>query len=162
MQDFVYEQFDAGFAWKDTEWLLGEWNRPAVIKGVVRPDDARQAVDLGLDAVMVSNHGGRQLDRLPAPVQVLESIVDAIGTDAEVIFDGGVRRGTDIPIGLALGAKAVGFGRPFLYGLVAAGDAGAFRAMEMLRDELQRDLVLLGTQRVSEIDRSHVKHRQGR
>jgi len=157
LQDFVYEQFDAGFNWRDAEWLLGEWNGPAVIKGVVRPDDARRAVDLGFNAVMVSNHGGRQLDRSPAPVHVLESIVDAVGPDAEVILDGGVRRGTDILIALALGARAVGFARPFLYGLAAAGEAGARRAMDILTNELRRDMVLLGTDRVSKIERSLVR-----
>ena len=157
LQDFVDEQFDAGFNWRDAEWLLGEWNGPAVIKGVVRPDDARRAVDLGFNAVMVSNHGGRQLDRSPAPVHVLESIVDAVGPDAEVILDGGVRRGTDILIALALGARAVGFARPFLYGLAAAGEAGARRAMDILTNELRRDMVLLGTDRVSKIKRSLVR-----
>ena len=157
LQDFVYEQFDAGFNWRDAEWLLGEWNGPAVIKGVVRPDDARRAVDLGFNAVMVSNHGGRQLDRSPAPVHVLESIVDAVGPDAEVILDGGVRRGTDILIALALGARAVGFARPFLYGLAAAGEAGARRAMDILTNELRRDMVLLGTDRISKIERSLVR-----
>lgn len=157
LQDFVCEQFDAGFNWRDAEWLLGEWNGPAVIKGVVRPDDARRAVDLGFNAVMVSNHGGRQLDRSPAPVHVLESIVDAVGPDAEVILDGGVRRGTDILIALALGARAVGFARPFLYGLAAAGEAGARRAMDILTNELRRDMVLLGTDRVSKIKRSLVR-----
>ncbi len=161
LQDFVFEQFDGGFNWKDAEWLLGEWNGPAVIKGVVRPDDARQAVDLGFNAVMVSNHGGRQLDRSPAPVHVLESIVDAVGADAEVILDGGVRRGTDILIALALGANAVGFARPYLYGLAAAGEAGACRAMEILTNELRRDMVLLGTDRVAKVDRSLVNRRQG-
>ncbi len=159
LQDFVAEQFDAGFNWRDAEWLLGEWNGPAVIKGVVRADDARQAVDLGFNAVMVSNHGGRQLDRSAAPLDVLEPIVDAVGADAEVILDGGVRRGTDILIALALGAKAVGFARPYLYGLAAAGEAGACRAMEILTNELRRDMVLLGTDRVSEINCSHVKRR---
>ena len=159
LQDFVYEQFDAGFNWRDAEWLLGEWNGPAVIKGVVRPDDARRAVDLGFNAVMVSNHGGRQLDRSPAPVHVLESIVDAVGSDAEVILDGGVRRGTDILIALALGARAVGFARPFLYGLAAAGEAGARRAMDILTNELRRDMVLLGTDRISKIKRSLVRLR---
>ncbi len=162
LQDFVYEQFDAGFNWRDAEWLLGEWNGPAVIKGVVRPDDARQAVDLGFDAVMVSNHGGRQLDRSPAPVHVLESIVDAIGADAEVILDGGVRRGTDILIALALGAKAVGFARPFLYGLAAAGEAGANRAMHILTNELRRDMVLLGIDRIGNVNRSLVERRTER
>ena len=126
-------------------------------KGVVRPDDARRAVDLGFNAVMVSNHGGRQLDRSPAPVHVLESIVDAVGLDAEVILDGGVRRGTDILIALALGARAVGFARPFLYGLAAAGEAGARRAMDILTNELRRDMVLLGTDRISKIKRSLVR-----
>lgn len=161
LQDFVYEQFDAGFNWKDAEWLLGEWNGPAVIKGVVRPDDARQAVDLGFNAVMVSNHGGRQLDRSPAPVDVLESIVDAVGADAEVILDGGVRRGTDILVAFALGAKAVGFARPYLYGLAAAGEAGACRAMEIMSNELRRDMVLLGATTLADIDRSMVMSRRG-
>ena len=161
LQEFVAKQFDAGFNWRDAEWLLGEWNGPAVIKGVVRPDDARQAVDLGFNAVMVSNHGGRQLDRSPAPIDQLEAIVDAVGADAEVILDGGVRRGTDILIALALGAKAVGFARPYLYGLAAAGEAGACRAMEILTNELRRDMVLLGTDRISKIDRSLVRRRPG-
>ncbi len=161
LQDFVYKQFDAGFNWRDAEWLLNEWNGPAVIKGVVRPDDARKAVDLGFNAVMVSNHGGRQLDRSPAPVDVLEPIVDAVGADAEVILDGGVRRGTDILIALALGAKAVGFARPYLYGLAAAGEAGACRAMEIMSNELRRDMVLLGAKTLADIDRSTVTSRRG-
>ncbi len=156
LQAFVAEQFDAGFSWKDAEWLLGEWDGPAVIKGLVRPDDARRAVALGFKAVMVSNHGGRQLDRSPAPVNVLEAIVDAVGSNADVILDGGVRRGTDILIALALGAKAVGFARPFLYGLAAGGEAGAIRAVEILTTELRRDMVLLGVQTVGEIERSMV------
>lgn len=161
LQDFVYEQFDAGFSWKDAEWLLGEWNGPSVIKGVVRADDARRAVDLGFDAVMVSNHGGRQLDRSPAPVDVLAEIVDQVGTDAEVILDGGVRRATDILIALALGAKAVGFARPFLYGLAAAGEAGAQCAMEIFAAELRRDMVLLGVESLDDIDRSMVRRLRG-
>jgi L-lactate dehydrogenase (cytochrome) len=156
LQAFVAEQFDAGFSWKDAEWLLGEWDGPAVIKGVVRPDDAKRAVALGFNAVMVSNHGGRQLDRSPAPVNVLEAIVDAVGSNADVILDGGVRRGTDILIALGLGAKAVGFARPFLYGLAAGGEAGAIRAVEILTAELRRDMVLLGVPSVAEIERSMV------
>ena len=156
LQAFVAEQFDAGFSWKDAEWLLGEWDGAAVIKGLVRPDDARRAVALGFKAVMVSNHGGRQLDRSPAPVNVLEAIVDAVGSNADVILDGGVRRGTDILIALALGAKAVGFARPFLYGLAAGGEAGTIRTVEVLTTELRRDMVLLGVQTVGEIERSIV------
>ncbi len=156
LQAFVAEQFDASFSWKDAEWLLSEWDGPSVIKGVVRSDDARRAVALGFKAVMVSNHGGRQLDRSPAPVNVLEAIVDAVGSNADVILDGGIRRGTDILIALALGAKAVGFARPFLYGLAAGGEAGAIRAVEILTTELRRDMVLLGVQSVGEIERSMV------
>ncbi len=106
--------------------------------------------------VMVSNHGGRQLDRSPAPVDVLAATVDAVGSNADVILDGGVRRGTDILIALALGAKAVGFARPFLYGLAAGGETGAIRAMEIMAAELRRDMVLLGVQSVAEIERSMV------
>jgi L-lactate dehydrogenase (cytochrome) len=156
LQAFVAEQFDASFSWKDAEWLLGEWDGSAVIKGVVRPDDASRAVALGFKAVMVSNHGGRQLDRSPAPVNVLEAIVDAVGSNADVILDGGVRRGTDILIALALGAKAVSFARPFLYGLAAGGEAGAIRSVEILTAELRRDMVLLGVQSIGEIERSMV------
>jgi isopentenyl diphosphate isomerase/L-lactate dehydrogenase-like FMN-dependent dehydrogenase len=105
---------------------------------------------------MVSNHGGRQLDRSPAPVDVLEAVVDAVGSNADVILDGGVRRGTDILIALALGAKAVGFARPFLYGLAAGGEAGAIRAVEILTAELRRDMVLLGVQSAGEVERSMV------
>lgn len=156
LQSFVAEQFDASFNWQDAEWLLGEWSGPAVIKGVMRPDDAKHAVELGFKAVMVSNHGGRQLDRSPAPISVLAPIVDVIGSDVDVILDGGIRRGTDILIALALGAKAVGFARPFLYGLAAGGEAGAVRAVDILTAELRRDMILLGAGSVSTIERSMV------
>lgn len=151
---FVAEQFHAGFTWKDAEWLLGEWNGPAVIKGVVRPDDARHAVDIGFDAVMVSNHGGRQLDYSPAPIDALADVVQAVGSDAEVILDGGIRRGTDMLKALALGAKATSFARPYLYGLAAGGEAGVDKALDILTDEFQRDLALLGIRDVSSVDAS--------
>jgi L-lactate dehydrogenase (cytochrome) len=157
LKKFVDEQFHAGFSWKDAEWLLGEWNGPAVIKGVVRADDARRAVDLGFDAVMVSNHGGRQLDHSPAPIDVLDDIVQEVGTDAEVILDGGVRRGTDVLKALALGAKAVSFARPYLYGLAAGGEEGVARALAILMDEIRRDMALLGTRSIDEIDNSFVR-----
>lgn len=156
---FVADQLHAGFDWRSAEWLLGEWNGPAVIKGVVRADDARRAVALGFRAVMVSNHGGRQLDHSPAPIDVLEPIVDAVGADAEVILDGGVRRGTDILKALALGARAVSFARPYLYGLAAGGEAGVRRALEILSTAVRRDMALLGVRSVREIDRSLVVRR---
>ena len=157
---FVEEQLNAGFNWRDAEWLLGEWNGPAVIKGVVRDDDAKKAVSMGFNAVSISNHGGRQLDRSPAPIQVVEEIVDAVGADAEVIVDGGVRRGSDMLIALSLGAKAVSFARPYLYGLAAGGEAGVARALAILNDGLRRDMALAGIRSIAEIDRGLVRARQ--
>ena len=157
LAQFVAEQLYAGFSWQDAEWLLGEWNGPSVIKGVVRADDARRAVDLGFNAVSVSNHGGRQLDFSPAPVSVLPSIMDAVGHDAEVILDGGVRRGTDVLKALALGAQAVSFARPYLYGLAAGGEAGVQRALTILGDAVARDMALLGVRNVAEINQTFIK-----
>lgn len=148
---FVESQLHPSFSWADAEWLLGEWSGPAVIKGVVRADDARQAVATGFDAIMVSNHGGRQLERSIAPLHALPAVVDAVGADAEVILDGGVRRGIDILTALALGARAVSFGRPYLYGLAAAGYPGVRRALEILHADLQRDMVLLGVTSVDQV-----------
>lgn len=156
---FVAEQLHAGFNWQDTEWLLGEWNGPAIIKGVVRPDDARRAVDLGFDAISISNHGGRQLDHSPAPIHALRSIRQAVGDDAEVYVDGGIRRGTDILKALALGANAVSFARPYLYGLAADGDAGARRALTLMAEAFRRDMALAGVTSIAEIDESFVRER---
>lgn len=157
LADFVAQQLHAGFSWKDAEWLLGEWNGSSAIKGVVRVDDARRAVEAGFNGVIVSNHGGRQLDFSPAPMDVLEEIVDAVGADAEVILDGGVRRGTDILKALAMGAKAVSFARPYLYGLAAGGEAGVRRALDIITQLLRRDMALLGVSAIADIDRSYVR-----
>ena len=160
LNDFVAQQLHAGFNWKDAEWLLGEWNGPAIIKGVVRADDARRAVNLGFNAVSISNHGGRQLDYSPAPIDVLSEIVDAIGDDAEVILDGGIRRGTDVLKALALGAKAVSFARPYLYGLAAGGYEGVSRALDIMRDSVERDMALLGVRNIAEINTSMIRSRR--
>lgn len=151
LNQFVAEQLHAGFDWKDAEWLLGEWNGPAMIKGVVRPDDARRAVDLGFQGVIVSNHGGRQLDHSVPPLRALPAIVDRIGGDAEVVLDGGVRRGTDVLKALALGARAVSFARPYLYGLAAAGEVGVRAAIGHLADAVRRDMALVGARSIAEI-----------
>lgn len=148
---FVAEQLSAAFSWPDAEWLLGEWNGPAVIKGVVRPDDALRAVSTGFGAIAISNHGGRQLDSSPAPLTALPLIRDAVGHDAELILDGGIRRGTDIIKALALGADAVSFARPYLYGLAAAGGAGARAAVQMMADSLRRDMILAGIGQLADI-----------
>jgi L-lactate dehydrogenase (cytochrome) len=157
---FVAEQLNAGFTWRDAEWLLGEWNGSSMIKGIVRADDATRAVSSGFSAIQVSQHGARQLDHSPAPIDVLESIVNAVGDRAEVILDGGVRHGTSILTALALGARAVSFARPYLYGLAAGGLAGVRRAFAILGTDLRRDMALLGARKVSEIDRSCVRFRR--
>lgn len=157
---FVAEQLHAGFNWQDTEWLLGEWNGPAIIKGVVRPDDARRAVDLGFDAISISNHGGRQLDYSPAPIHALRAVRQVVGSDAEVYVDGGIRRGTDMLKALALGADAVSFARPYLYGLAAAGEAGARRALTLMSDAIRRDMALGGVASLRELDESFIRDRR--
>jgi len=130
---------------------------PLVIKGILTAEDAALAVDHGAAAVVVSNHGGRQLDRAPATIDVLEEVVSAVAGRAEVYIDGGVRRGADVLIALALGARGVLIGRPFLWALAAAGEAGVTRAFELLTSEITTDMALLGTPRVADITRAHVQ-----
>merc|ERR1719445_1529636 len=148
---FVNSQIAPEFDWKDAEWLLGEWNGPSAIKGVVRPDDAKKAVETGFTTMWVSNHGARQLDTSPATIDVLPSIRQAVGPDVEIILDGGVQRGTDIAKALALGADAVGVGKPYLYGLAAGGAEGVIKALDILRIELDRAMGLLGVANVDEL-----------
>lgn len=148
------EQYDFSLDWKDLDWVRSVWRGKLAIKGVLTPDDARLAVEHGAQAVIVSNHGGRQLDGAPSAVAALPPIVDELQGRAEVILDGGVRRGTDILKAVALGARACMAGRPFLYGLAAAGEQGAARALEIFRSELDVSLALLGRPRVSELDES--------
>jgi isopentenyl diphosphate isomerase/L-lactate dehydrogenase-like FMN-dependent dehydrogenase len=142
---FVNSQLSPEFDWKDAEWLLGEWNGPAAVKGVVRPEDAVKAVETGFSTMWVSNHGARQLETSPATIDVLPSIRKAVGPDVEIIMDGGVQRGTDICKALALGADAVGVGKPYLWGLAAGGTEGVNKAYEILKVELDRAMGLLGT-----------------
>jgi L-lactate dehydrogenase (cytochrome) len=130
------------------------------VKGILTVDDAKRAVDIGATAVIVSNHGGRQLDHVPAPIEVLPEIVEAVGDRVEVILDGGVRRGTDVIKALALGAKACMTGRCYLFGLGAGGEAGVDRALQLLKAEINRDMALLGTRNVNEIGRHHVRYRR--
>lgn len=140
----------------DVEWLRARWPRALVVKGVVRGDDARRAVDLGADGIVVSNHGGRQLDTVRATIRALPEVVAEVGADAEVFVDGGFRRGTDIVKALALGARAVLVGKAFLYGLAVGGQAGVERVLEILRSEFDLSLALLGARTVADLDRSSV------
>src|SRR6266498_2122366 len=142
--------------WEDLKWIRAAWNGPVVIKGVHTREDALRAVDEGADALVVSNHGGRQLDRVAPSLEVLPEIVASVGDRIEVLLDGGVRRGSDIVKALCLGARGVMVGRAYAYGLGAAGNAGVARAIEILRADLIRTLKLLGCPSIAALDRSYV------
>jgi 4-hydroxymandelate oxidase len=142
---------DPTLTWADVAWLRSITRLPLVIKGLVRPDDALRAVDCGVTGIMVSNHGGRQLDTAPATIDVLPAIVEAVGTHAEVLLDGGVRRGIDVIKAVALGARAVAIGRPALWGLAAGSQAGLERVLELLRDEIDLAMALCGCTSTAEI-----------
>jgi L-lactate dehydrogenase (cytochrome) len=143
-------------SWTDLRWIREAWSGPIVIKGVHTGEDARRAVDVGADALVVSNHGGRQLDGVAATLRVLPEIVNAVSGQIEVLLDGGVRRGSDIAKALCLGARAVLVGRAYAYGLAAAGGSGVARAIDILRTDLIRTLKLLGCESVSALNRSYV------
>lgn len=150
---FVNAQFSRRVTWEDARWLRETWGGKFAVKGLSTPDDARRAIGIGADAVWVSNHGGRQLDTAPPSIDTLPAIADAVRGDAQIIFDGGIRRGTDIIKALALGANAVAIGRAYLWGLAAAGERGVARAIALLEEELKRDMMLLGRTRVSQLTR---------
>jgi isopentenyl diphosphate isomerase/L-lactate dehydrogenase-like FMN-dependent dehydrogenase len=146
----------AAVTWADLDWIRKLWSGPIVVKGVLTGEDARRAVDAGAAAVSVSNHGGRQLDYLPASLRALPEVVAAVNGQAEVWMDGGIRRGTDIVKAICMGARAVLCGRAYAYGLAAAGEAGVTRAIEILRTDLERTLRLLGCPSIAALDRSYV------
>ena len=147
-------------AWSDLRWIRQAWQGPIVVKGILIADDARRALDEGAAAVVVSNHGGRQLDGVQASLHALPEIVAAVGSQMEVLMDGGIRRGGDIVKALCLGARAVLVGRAYAYGLAAAGEAGVTRALEILRDDVERTLRLLGCASASQLNPSYVSARQ--
>jgi isopentenyl diphosphate isomerase/L-lactate dehydrogenase-like FMN-dependent dehydrogenase len=142
--------------WNDLNWIRQAWSGPIVIKGIHTAEDARRAVDVGVNALVISNHGGRQLDSVAPTLRVLPEVVASVGDRIEVLLDGGIRRGSDIVKALCLGARAVMAGRAYAYGLGAAGGAGVARAIEILRADLVRTLKLLGCPSVAELDRSYV------
>ena len=157
----VASLFDPGAGWDDVARLRDSWDGPVVVKGVLRGEDAQRAVSIGADAVAVSNHGGRQLDGVPAALSALPEVVAAVDPSVEVYLDGGIRRGTDIVKALALGARACMIGRPSAWGLSAAGTAGVARAVSMLRDELDNALALLGVADVAAIGRDCIRRADG-
>jgi len=154
---FVNSLFDPSVTWKDLEWMRRLWKGPVAVKGVMTAEDARLAVDNGADAVVVSNHGGRQLDGAPGSLDVLPEVVEAVGNRAEVLLDGGIRRGTDIAKALALGARACLIGRAYLYGLAAAGQVGVADAIRILVAELRRAMALMGCTRVTDLGRACIR-----
>lgn len=150
---YMNSQFDRSITWKDAEEAIKRWGGPFAIKGVMSVEDARRAVDIGASAVMISNHGGRQLDGSTAPFDQLGPIVDAVGDSIEVILDGGVRRGTHVLKALAMGAKACMTGRGYLYAVAGGGYPGVDRALTRLREEIERDMILMGCSSLRELNR---------
>jgi (S)-mandelate dehydrogenase len=156
---FVRAQHNRAFSWADLAWLRSRWRGPFLVKGVLAVEDATRIAELGADGIIVSNHGGRQLDGAVASLDALVPIVDAIGRRLVVIVDGGVRRGAEVVKALALGARAVLLGRAPLYGLAVGGEAGVARALAILRDEAERAMFLLGCPSAAALSRAHVRDR---
>jgi L-lactate dehydrogenase (cytochrome) len=151
------EQFDPSLSWKDVEWIRDRWGGKLILKGILDKEDAEMATKTGADAIIVSNHGGRQLDGAPSSISVLEEIVDAVGDRIEVHMDGGIRSGQDVLKALCLGAKGTYIGRPFLYGLGADGKRGVTRALEIIRKELDMTLALCGRRDINTVGRDMLR-----
>ncbi|HJS09060.1 MAG TPA: alpha-hydroxy acid oxidase, partial [Pirellulales bacterium] len=145
-------QFDPSLSWKDLEWIKSEWGSKLILKGILDVEDARLAAKSGADAISVSNHGGRQLDGAPSAISALPRVVDAVGSQIEVLFDSGIRTGTDIVRALALGARSCIVGRSYIYGLGAGGEAGVAHAIGILGRELDVTMALCGVKSVRDID----------
>ena len=148
---------DSVVTWADLKWIRQAWPGPILVKGVITGDDARRAVDAGVAGLIVSNHGGRQLDTCLPTARALPEVLDAVGNQVEVFVDGGIRRGADIVKAICMGAKAVLIGRAYAYGLAAAGHTGVARAIAILKADIERTLVLLGCASISQLDRSYVQ-----
>ena len=157
--DYINEQFDPSMNWKDAEYCIKKWKGPFAIKGVMSVEDAKKAVDVGASAIMISNHGGRQLDGSRAPFDQLSEIVDAVGDKIEVILDGGIRRGTHVLKALAVGAKACSFGKGYLFALSAGGQAGVESVLQKMKDEINRNMILMGCKTINDLNRSKVAFR---
>ncbi|HXW41261.1 MAG TPA: alpha-hydroxy acid oxidase [Xanthobacteraceae bacterium] len=156
LSKWIAEQFDASLSWKDVEWIKSLWPGKLILKGILDVEDARIGAKTGAAAIVVSNHGGRQLDGAPSTISMLPAIADAVGADVEVMFDGGIRSGQDVMRALALGARCCMSGRAYIYGLGAGGQAGVARAIEIIRNELDTSMALTGIRSVAEIDRRAV------
>jgi L-lactate dehydrogenase (cytochrome) len=147
------QHFDQTLSWRDIEWIRKLWPGKLVLKGIMDVDDAKTAVAVGADAIVVSNHGGRQLDGVPASIAALPDIATAVGDRIEVLFDGGIRSGQDVLKALALGARGCLFGRAFIYGLGAMGQAGVTKSLDIIRNELDISMILTGTRDLAKVSR---------
>jgi L-lactate dehydrogenase (cytochrome) len=159
VMEYINEQYDPAMSWKDAEYCIKRWGGPFAIKGLMSVEDAKRAVDIGASAILLSNHGGRQLDGSRSPFDQLPAIKDAVGDKLEIILDGGIRRGTHVIKALSLGATACSFGKGFLFGLGAGGQAGVEQVLKRMRDELRRDMILLGCKSIKELNSTKIAYR---
>ena len=157
--DNVNAQFRADVDWKDAQQMMKQWNGKFMLKGIQSVDDAIKAAEIGASGIVISNHGGRQLDGAPAPLDLLPEVVKAVGSDIEVLMDGGIMRGSDVIKAIALGAKSVLIGKAYLYGLAAGGEVGVGKTYEILTDEMIRVMQLIGCNSISELDANYLKKR---
>jgi L-lactate dehydrogenase (cytochrome) len=153
LTEWTATQFDASLNWKDVDWVRSVWPGTLIIKGILDLEDARTASKTGASAIVVSNHGGRQLDGAPSSISMLPKIVETLGEQIEVMFDGGIRTGQDLFRAIALGARSCLIGRAYVYGLGAAGEAGVSKAIELIARELDVTMALTGTRSIKDIDR---------
>jgi len=158
--DYINEQYDPAMGWKDAEYCVKKWNGPFALKGVMSVEDAKRAIDIGCTAIMISNHGGRQLDGSRSPFDQVKAISDAVGDKLEIILDGGIRRGTHVLKALAAGATACSFGKMFLFSLSAGGQRGVEHLLQNMHDEIYRNMVLMGCKNLQELDRSKLVYRR--
>lgn len=162
LAEYINGQFDPALSWRDLDWFRAAWDGPIVLKGIQSVDDARLAAGAGVEAIALSNHGGRQLDGSPPPAELIAPVADAIGDRAEIICDGGIRRGSDIVKAVALGARACMIGRAYLYGLGAAGERGVDHVLALLESDIRRTMALTGRRMMSELGADLVQRRTGR
>ena len=159
VMEYINEQYDPAMSWKDAEYCIKRWGGPFAIKGLMSVEDAKRAVDIGASAILLSNHGGRQLDGSRAPFDQLPAIVDAVGGKLEIILDGGIQRGTHVLKALSLGATACSFGKGFLFALGAGGQKGVEKILQRMKDEIVRDMILLGCKSIKELNHSKIAYR---
>ena len=160
VMEYINEQYDPAMSWKDAEYCIKRWGGPFALKGVMSVDDAKRAVDIGASAIMLSNHGGRQLDGSRSPFDQLEKVVEAVGGKIEIIIDGGIRRGTHVLKALSLGASACSFGKGFLFALSAGGQKGVEMALQRMKEELRRDMILLGKKNIADLSKDNIAFRE--